>query len=68
MFMVWNKWISLYKCNFVYYFLFDICIIFDIIGIGCVIIVIGISVYIVFIYWISKFKDFNRFIGMFIVV
>lgn len=43
-------------------------IIFDIIGIGCVIIVIGILVYIVFIYWISKFKDFNRFIGMFIVV
>lgn len=37
---------------------------FDIIGIGCAIIATGIPVYIVFIYWTSKPKDFNRFIGM----
>lgn len=40
------------------------CITFDIIGIGCAIIATGIPVYIVFIYWTSKPKDFNRFIGM----
>lgn len=31
-------------------------------GIGCAIIATGIPVYIVFIYWTSKPKDFNRFI------
>lgn len=46
------------------HFLFDTCITFDIVGIGCAIIATGIPVYIVFIYWTSKPKDFNRFIGM----
>lgn len=70
MFMVWNKWISLYKCYFVYQFLLvsDALIYNDIIGIGCAIIATGIPVYFVFIYWTNKPKDFNRLIGMSIVV
>lgn len=39
----------------------------DVAGIGCAIIATGIPVYVVFIYWTSKPKDFNRFIGRFFV-